>query len=476
MCEFSSNKALQWYDEADISQVHDLLTNAGASSIWVKRLLRNHNSKQQIWLANDPSDLSFLPLGEPSYTPAKSQKKKAGSPVIQIPVTWQWVTPSGQFEAPDAKLCYYPQYPEVRFSGFLRGCKEAPNELLSETRRGHEENRCLFLGPVKNTTGKVTHVVALVVGASSPAAQYVLGMETFETGHLCPIIYKSTKQHDEFSVLEHALANIIGRKITPWRLSNDGVVVKPYIAPNAPGLTLEAELGVGENAIPGPDFDVWELKAIKQKSLERRYSHKVTLFTPQPDMPSTGRLSTVDFVFKYGHAYTRDDEGNPTSYYFTSGDIQSEGEDKPSAKLELVLEGFTDAKHFDPNGMIALYEKGTKNLAAGWSFLKLLGHWQRKHNRAAYVPYLREGKETSTVVEFGPLVTLGVSTSFGLFLQAVKDGIAVYDPGDKATIVNGKWKPKARSQFRIDIKDIAAIYQEVREVDIRNYHNNEDRV
>lgn len=56
------------------------------------------------------------------------------------------------------------------------------------------------------------------------------------------------------------------------------------------------------------------------------------------------------------------------------------------------------------------------------------------------------------------------------------DGIAVYDPGDKATIVNGKWKPKARSQFRIDIKDIAAIYQEVREVDIRNYNDNEDRV
>lgn len=31
---------------------------------------------------------------------------------------------------------------------------------------------------------------------------------------------------------------------------NDGQQVKPYIAPNAPGLTLEAELGIGENAIP----------------------------------------------------------------------------------------------------------------------------------------------------------------------------------------------------------------------------------
>ena len=401
MCDTHVNEARQWYDTADISRVNELLTNAGASSIWVKRLVANNNSKQQIWLANDPSDLSFFPLGEPSYTPAKSQKRKAGNPVIQIPVTWQWVTPNGQFDAPNAKLCYYPQYPEVRFSGFLQGCSEAPSELLNESKRGHEVNRCLFLGPVKNASGEVVRVVALVVGAESPAAQYVLGMETFEAGHLCPIVYQS-------------------------------------------------------------------LKAIKQKSLDRRYNHKVTLFTPQPDLPETGRLSTVDFVLKYGHVHTTDEDGNPTSYYFTSGDIQREGEDKPSAKLELVLEGFTDAKHFDPNGMIALYEKGTRTLAAGWSYLKLLGHWQRKHNRAAYVPYLREDNDGNTSVEFGPLVTLGISTSFGLFLQAFKDGKAVYDPGDKATLTDGRWTPHARSQFRINLNDIAAIYGEVREVDIRD--------
>ena len=229
--------------------------------------------------------------------------------------------------------------------------------------------------------------------------------------------------------------NIVGHKIVPWRLRNDGTIDKPYTAQNAPGFTLEAELGVGENAIPGPE---------------------------------TGRLSTVDFVLKYGHVHTTDEDGNPTSYYFTSGDIQREGEDKPSAKLELVLEGFTDAKHFDPNGMIALYEKGTRTLAAGWSYLKLLGHWQRKHNRAAYVPYLREDNDGNTSVEFGPLVTLGISTSFGLFLQAFKDGKAVYDPGDKATLTDGRWTPHARSQFRINLNDIAAIYGEVREVDIRD--------
>lgn len=137
-------------------------------------------------------------------------------------------------------------------------------------------------------------------------------------------------------------------------------------------------------------------------------------------------------------------------------------------KLELTLDGFADARHFDPNGMIALYKAGTRNLAAGWSYLKLLEHWQRKHNRAAYILYLREDEDGDTTVEFGPLITLGISISFGLFLQAFQDGKAVYDPGDKATLKNGKWTPHSRSQFRISLNDIAAIYQEVREVDIHD--------
>lgn len=84
------------------------------------------------------------------------------------------------------------------------------------------------------------------------------------------------------------------------------------------------------------------------------------------------------------------------------------------------------------------------------------------------MPYLREDNDGNTSVEFGPLITLGISTSFGLFLQAFKDGKAVYDPGDKATLMDGKWTPHARSQFRINLNDIAAIYGKVREVDMRD--------
>ena len=53
-------------------------------------------------------------------------------------------------------------------------------------------------------------------------------------------------------------------------------------------------------------------------------------------------------------------------------------------------------------------------------------------------------------------------------IAARRKGKAVYDPGDKATLTNGKWTPHARSQFRINLNDVAAIYGEVREVDMRD--------
>lgn len=134
----------------------------------------------------------------------------------------------------------------------------------------------------------------------------------------------------------------------------------------------------------------------------------------------------------------------------------------------MQIEGFRNSKDFDPSGMIELVDKETGEVAAGWSFMKLLDHWQRKHNRAAYVPYAKEGDGESTLLEFGPLITLGISTSFGLFLQAFSEGKVVFDPGDKAVLRDGKWVPHSRSQFRINLFDIGAIYQETRFIDIRD--------
>ena len=52
---------------------------------------------------------------------------------------------------------------------------------------------------------------------------------------------------------------------------------------------------------------------------------------------------------------------------------------------------------------------------------------------------------------------------------AFQDGKAVYDPGVKITLKNGKWAPHPRSQFRINLKDIGAIYQKVARGRLANF-------
>lgn len=459
----------KWYDTADIDKVVELLTRAGAKNIWVKRLVPNNNSKQQVYLARDTTDMYFLPLGVPTYSQGSSSKPRAGGPVIQHSLPWKWVTPNGVFEAPKTKMIYYPQYPEYRLSGFLDKCEEPPSELFNPNKRGHEDGRCLFLSPVKTVKGE-QYVVGLAVGAQSPASLYVERMDGFKPGNLCQVPYKSSREAGEFSVLEEALLKLIDRDITPWRYLKDGTSVRPYHAPNEGGLTLEAELGVGENAIPGPDFDVWELKAVSQKTLDKRWDHTVTLFTPQPDKGWIETHSGVEFVMKYGHVSKYDASGNPIEYYFTTKDFNRPGENKETAKLDLKLIGFTNAKKFRTDGMIALIEHDTGELAAGWTYRKLIEHWQTKHNRAAYIPYITKNRGRNSTVKYGPLITLGVSTTFGLLLQAFNDGVAFYDPGDKAILKNGKWSPHARSQFRINYKKIVALYYEIQEIDL---HKNE---
>lgn len=84
MCMEQTDDAKSWFDKLDIGQVIDMFKRAGVGSIWVKRLGINNNSKQQVYIAGDPSDLSFMPLGNPTYSAPKSQKKKAGSPVFRF--------------------------------------------------------------------------------------------------------------------------------------------------------------------------------------------------------------------------------------------------------------------------------------------------------------------------------------------------------------------------------------------------------
>jgi hypothetical protein len=67
---------------------------------------------------------------------------------------------------------------------------------------------------------------------------------------------------------------------------------------------------------------------------------------------------------------------------------------------------------------------------------------------------------------YGKKVLAGIGTDFPLLLAAFARGAAFYDPGIKLENASGKPVLKRRSQFRIQMKDIAALYEKTEWLDL----------
>jgi hypothetical protein len=146
----------------DLNFVKSLFRNAGCKNLYVKELAWNHDSKRQIYLTTDLSAFNMFPNKmelSPEMPPGikSTQKKKPkNSDRIFGHLNFFWLTPdSVPDKAKHAKLIFYPQYPEVRFSGFLKGTRSIPSKYLREKSGETYTNRLLFLGTDKeeNTFG-----------------------------------------------------------------------------------------------------------------------------------------------------------------------------------------------------------------------------------------------------------------------------------------------------------------------------------
>ena len=124
------------------------------------------------------------------------------------------------------------------------------------------------------------------------------------------------------------------------------------------------------------------------------------------------------------------------------------------------LRGFdaNKKKITDVDGGIELIDK-LGHVSAAWSFQRLIAHWSKKHAAAAYVPYEKESGSPPRYAYKSP-VLLGEETEFPLYLSALQSGLIVYDPGSKISQASTTFSTvKARSQFRIPIKKLAALYK-----------------
>lgn len=425
----------------NLQNLKQLFIENGCQKIYIKILSPNDNSKNQVYLGGSFEILNILPISEISTEEAGDWNRER----FKASLKFSWITENGKIcEAPKSQLILYPKYPEVRFSGFLAGCEEAPSELMTQRLAG----RLLFFG-VSNT-GKV---LGFVSSPESLIAREFSQIETPKESGVFKII-ELTRFIDTKKQLLSELFRIHNLDwINSKRLGADSSIL-PCNSPNCGGYTLEAELGITPNGYSEPDFLGWEVKQFGVNNFERLNSSIITLMTPEPNHGFYVEYGTEAFIRKYGY---EDLVGRADRMNF--GGIHKSGEIHPRTNLKLELIGFdlVENKIRNTNGRIALID-GKNNEAASWSFASMLLHWNRKHNQACYVPSLSD-TTAGRKYKFGDKVILGNGTDFQLFLSQMAKGNIYYDPGIKMENVSIKPKIKKRSQFRIKSQFLHELYK-----------------
>ena len=165
---------------------------------------------------------------------------------------------------------------------------------------------------------------------------------------------------------------------------------------------------------------------------------------------------------KYGYESTSTpDRMDFTGRHFAGQQCERSG-------LTLVTEGYDKTNNIitDASGCIALLDSNG-NSASAWTFKKIMGHWKRKHAKAAYIPAIsRKDSDNSKSYNYCKNVRLFEGTSFIRLLQAITESQVYYDPGIKLENASSKPRTKRRSQFRIKSKQLSHLYEKQSDIDV----------
>ncbi|AMO67335.1 MULTISPECIES: MvaI/BcnI family restriction endonuclease [Spongiibacteraceae] len=446
-----------------LDQLVALFAGVGATSLYVKKLAPNDNSKNQPYLGAQLTDLAFIPTGEP--VPSATASGKTSDPKrqikYQVPVDLAWIdADSKTYEAPHAKLIYYPQYPEVRFSGFLKGSPVNASEWMDRYRKGTSIGRWLILGV--SASKKVYAYLATPDSALSKELDHT---NLLDIGSVFgQIDIRHTGVTDTRSALLHKLLEIHNMGwIAGQRLSSDEIAI-PYKAPNGGGYTLESLLGIVPNGISEPDYLGWEVKQFGVTGFPQKGAKPTTLMTPEPNGGYYKVQGAAEFVRAFGYP---DKSGIPDRLNFGGRHIA--GVLCSATNLVMNVEGFdhNNGRITDATGAITLRDQAN-TVAASWSFSKIMDHWKRKHSQAVYVPCIMRPSGTgSREYSYGDTVELGTGTDFEMFLSATMDKAVYYDPGIKLENAStDKAKLKLRSQFRVNHKHLPSLYRNLEYVQL----------
>ncbi len=162
------DKYTEWAKALRLDDVDDLFRSRGCTDVRIKFLSPNDNSKNQIWFGNDLVEVSGLPTGDTLAVAGRSMRPgAAGKPIFHVALDFAWALPTIDTIPSAPKFIFYPQYPEVRFSGMLAGSSGGPNELLDPNRMGRAPGRVLLLG----YCDEATRVTGLLLPPDSVAVE-----------------------------------------------------------------------------------------------------------------------------------------------------------------------------------------------------------------------------------------------------------------------------------------------------------------
>jgi hypothetical protein len=423
-----------------LESLKTIFKSQGCKKIYIKLLSPNDNSKNQVYLAGSFELLNIFPISTiEAVSPGEWKNER-----FKASLNFYWLNSNGNItKAPKNKLILYPKYPEVRFSGFLTGCENAPSDLMN----GRIANRTLFFG-----IGSGGRIIGFVSSPTSTISQQIQSSELPTVFGVLRVIELTIDSSQV--TLFNELRRIHEKDWIPSKKLTRTGAISPCNSSNCGGYTLEAELGITPNGFSEPDFLGWEVKQFAVKNFKSISNSVITLMTPEPTGGKYVEIGVENFVRRYGYL---DKVGREDRMNF--GGIHKVNQNNELTNLRLELVGFdaSENKIISSAGYIGLLDRND-NIAASWNFSSLLLHWNRKHNQACYVPS-ESIKEPTRCYRYSNEIIIGTGTDFQLFLGEMYKGNIYYDPGIKLENYSTNPKTKRRSQFRIKSKNLHRLYK-----------------
>jgi MvaI/BcnI restriction endonuclease family len=431
---------------ADLTDLRRLLAAEGVRTAWVKQLSpRQDNEKNQIYLGGGLDGVTnIFPSTIDVRSASESVAKRAaqpGKPKLEARLNFAWLKRDGRRSpAPGTRIIDYFQYPEVRLSGFLAGCADAPDALRRE-RQALYGQRWLVMGTAAD--GQVLGLV-LTKRDDPLAANFPDLPEPPQGGVLRPLVVDvgadpAAAILSPFELLRAEMAAIIRGGWHSSRILKAGGV-EPFSGAQGGGYTREALLGVAANGNKAPDRHGFEVKSFS--------GSRISLMTPTPDYGFQGKHSFREFMARYGRPGQKDDG----SLRFVG--IHRSGQVAGSTGLAMRVAGFNVADgSFDvPEKVgVELFNPETGEIAAGWSLEKHANCWNAKHTNALYIKAEKRDGAEGPEYRYAERFVTGAGTDVWKLLRAIARRLVFYDPADT---IYADGKPKVRSQWRINVSQL----------------------